>query len=99
MAISNKVVLQKMIAELQKAMEKEEQSDGVREHVRAVQLLGDLILESDQKNVNHDKLNQDLELKKMMGNIELPKSTKQTSQSQASYVNHGEANGDSIFDF
>lgn len=103
MAITNQAVLQKMVNELQQAMAKGERSDSVREHVRAVRLLCDLILDEDETPVKQvSQLDQDLELKKMMGNLSnVPKSvpSSQATKSDQPKIDHGDANGNSIFDF
>ncbi|WP_077623505.1 YwdI family protein [Sediminibacillus massiliensis] len=98
MAISNQSVLNKMQKELKEAMAKEGQTNAVREHVRAVRLLCDLILDEDKGSGTAEQQ----ELQAMMGNLETslnkPSNVQRTGQ-QSVNTDHEEANGDSLFDF
>ncbi|SDK16350.1 YwdI family protein [Sediminibacillus albus] len=95
MAITNQAVLRKMGNELQEALAKQDQTEAVREHVRAVRLLCDLILDDGQG------VTEEQELAKMMGGVEgqLPSSKPTPGRPQKNNINHEEANGNSIFDF
>ncbi|MCT2538257.1 YwdI family protein [Aquibacillus koreensis] len=99
MAISDQTVLTKMMNELQEALNKSGQTNVVREHVRAVRLLCDLILDSEPESTGTTEPKpsiDQLELKKMMGNLgqSQPNTTPPTRK-----IDDEEANGDSIFDF
>lgn len=102
LAITNESIITKMMHELENAKAKKAQNDAVREHIRAVRSLCDLILEEDsepsigQSKNNH--VNQEQELKAMMGSLNLPSSSSKQIDNQT-HTDHGEANGKSIFDF
>lgn len=85
MAIKDDTVLKKMMGELQEAITKENQGGSTREHIRAIRLLCDLMLEE------QGSMSKDAELKKMMGSLNAP--------SDQSPVDHEDANGKSLFDF
>ncbi|MRH44016.1 hypothetical protein GH741_15340 [Aquibacillus halophilus] len=94
MAISNNTILTKMMSELKKASAVNEQK-AVREHIHAIRLLCDLLLEDKETD-------QDLELKKMIGDVgQLPnkKFNNANDTKTTTKVDHEEANGKSIFDF
>ncbi|WP_226036246.1 DUF5327 family protein [Aquibacillus saliphilus] len=91
MAISSQAVLSKMIKELQVATTVKDQ-EAVREHVHAVRLLCDLLLD-DPETVEID---QEQEMKKMIGATDQqPIKDKKSTPS----LDHDEGNGKSIFDF
>ncbi|WP_028784165.1 YwdI family protein [Thalassobacillus devorans] len=106
MAISNEAVLKKMMTEIQEAMQKNGETSLVREHVRAVRLLCDLMLEEHAAHSSGSSAYPDptevdepttAEIRKMMG--DLPSSRQQTDKQKKQTTDHEEANGDSIFDF
>lgn len=100
MAITNESIINKMMHELESAKLKKGQNDAVREHVRAIRSLCDLILDesSDTPSVNQNTINQEQELKAMMGSLNIPSSSPNSIENKPN-VEHGEANGKSIFDF
>lgn len=102
MAISNQAAIEKMINELQQALAQGSSEVKTREHVRAVRLLCDLILEEESKP-EPAATSSAQELEKMMGGLEstLDKQSgiKKQPGSSRSKIDHEEANGDSIFDF
>ncbi|MFG6114005.1 YwdI family protein [Halobacillus sp. MO56] len=106
MAISNQAVLKKMMNEIQEAMQKNSETSSVREHVRAIRLLCDLMLDERPEQSTGSSAYPDpaevdepttAEIRKMMG--DLPSSRQQTDQQKKQTIDHEEANGDSIFDF
>ncbi len=86
-------MLTKMIEELKRAMDKQENNAVVREHVRAVRLLCDVLLE--EKQVDNQA-----EWKTMVGEGAASKTDKGAKEKATIPTeNQDEANGDSIFDF
>ncbi|WP_117161559.1 YwdI family protein [Paraliobacillus sp. X-1268] len=105
--ITNKKVLQKMQQEVQTALTKHDQLSEVKEHARAIRLLCDLVLDTEETETvansthvqTHDA-QEELELRKMMG--ESPASSKPTvtnGSPQSKPLVEEDANGDSLFDF
>lgn len=106
MAISNETVLKKMMNEIQEAMLKNGETASVREHVRAVRLLCDLMLDERPAQSTGSSAYPDpadveepttAEIRKMMGDDSASKQ--QSDQKKNPAIDHDEANGDSIFDF
>ncbi|MFC7319417.1 YwdI family protein [Halobacillus campisalis] len=101
MTISNQTILKKMSSEIQEAMLNHGDDHRVREHVRAVKLLADLVLDQDSASQAVPKQKSSVqeptveEIRQMMGNDQPVQ--KQTSAPQSD--GHDEANGKSIFDF
>ncbi|MFC7062306.1 YwdI family protein [Halobacillus seohaensis] len=100
MAISNQTILKKMSSEIQEAMLNHGDDPKVREHIRAVRLLADLVLDqnaehtgtADKKSVQEPTVE---EIRQMMGSDEpVQKKSPDTKSDE-----HDEANGKSIFDF
>lgn len=100
MSVSYDQILQKMMKEIQEANLQKEQPDRVKEHVRAVKLLGDLILDDDSV------------ASPMMQSTTVPGQSTYvaTNSSQGTEtptpapkpkqkIDHEEANGESLFDF
>ncbi|SDM51568.1 YwdI family protein [Sediminibacillus halophilus] len=98
MAISDQTVLTKMMSELQEALAKKDQTAAIREHVRTVRLLCDLMLEEDSAAA---AAGPEQELVKMMGDMHAGSQTGQSKVKSAGKqtIDHEEANGNSIFDF
>ncbi|MBN8234941.1 YwdI family protein [Halobacillus kuroshimensis] len=98
MAVTNHSVLKRMANEIQEAMLQHGNEPKVREHVRSVKLLAELLLEEESQggrpepSVNEPTAE---EIRKMMGADKAP--VKQSQPDTA--VDHEEANGPSIFDF
>ncbi|MDC3425087.1 YwdI family protein [Aquibacillus sp. 3ASR75-11] len=99
MAISNRAVLKKMQIEIQEALRKEH-TEFVREHIRAVRLLCDLVLEEDKTNSENPSKK---ELDAMIGDSTQPLKQQNNvisdSKTGVPKINAEEANGESIFDF
>ncbi|GGF21420.1 hypothetical protein GCM10010954_20310 [Halobacillus andaensis] len=104
MAISNQTILKKMSSEIQEAMLNHGEDSRVREHVRAVKLLADLVLDEGSASSSSSFASQTSsvqeptveEIRKMMGSdqpVQKPSSTDKPSE------DHDDANGKSIFDF
>lgn len=77
--ISNQQVLKKVAAELEAAQRKSDQTQAMKEHVRSIRLLCDLLLEGDNedqpvsKPVQHKSVSEELELRKMIDSDDVPK--------------------------
>ncbi|SFK60468.1 hypothetical protein SAMN04487936_1224 [Halobacillus dabanensis] len=103
MAITNQTVLKKMSSEIQEAMLQHGDQQKVREHVRSVKLLADLLLEEESSTTQSPSSVQEPtveEIRKMMGADKQPSQLQRTPQSkQETKSDHEEANGSSIFDF
>lgn len=108
MAVSNETIINKMMQELNLAKSKHQNKEQLAKHVEHVKLLCELILEDDTSatmpTVPQSKpavtSKTDItaeEMMAMMGNMK-PKPGASTQTSEPG-PNHGEANGDSIFDF
>ncbi|MGP4059220.1 YwdI family protein [Halobacillus sp. H74] len=98
MAITNHNVLKKMSNEIQEAMLQHGNEQKVREHVRSVKLLADLLLDQESNGEQSESSVQEPtveEIRKMMGADNSP-SEKREPETKA---DHEEANGSSIFDF
>lgn len=99
MAVSNQQILNKMAQELQEARQQGE-TDKVREHVRAIRLLCDLVLEETAAGNRTDR---EKELQTMMGNSSaFSPASQQTGGAELKTeqtIDHEEANGKSIFEF
>ncbi|KHE72085.1 YwdI family protein [Halobacillus sp. BBL2006] len=96
MAITNQTVLKKMASEIQEAMLQHGDERKVREHVRSVKLLADLLLEEETTSPKPTRSVEEPtveEVRKMMGADKPSKTTESTP------VDHDDANGSSIFDF
>ncbi|CDQ18772.1 hypothetical protein SAMN05192559_101588 [Halobacillus karajensis] len=99
MAITNQTVLKKMSSEIQEAMLKHGNEQKVREHIRSVKLLADLLLEEESGTETIPSKVQEPtveEVRKMMG-ADNPKPEKK--KNQETKIDHDDANGSSIFDF
>ncbi|RWZ58920.1 hypothetical protein EQV77_08170 [Halobacillus fulvus] len=98
MAISTQNVLKKMSNEIQEAMLQHTDQQKVREHVRSVRLLADLLLEQEEASVQPSQSVQGPtaeEVRQMMGAEPSPSK----SSASKDKIDHDEANGPSIFDF
>ncbi|MYL69639.1 hypothetical protein GLW00_02185 [Halobacillus litoralis] len=99
MAITNKTVLKKMSSEIQEAMLQHGDEQKVREHVRSVKLLADLLLEEEASTQSSPAAVQEPtveEIRKMMGAGSPEPVQKENKETK---IDHDEANGSSIFDF
>lgn len=101
MAISNQAAIRKMIDELQQALNDSQTDDRSREHIRAVRLLCDLILEEGTSksavSASHTQASSQQELQKMIGGFET--SLSQAPESSEASGGREKDNEDSIFDF
>lgn len=99
MAITNRTVLKKMSNEIQEAMLQHGNEQKVREHVRSVRLLADLLLDQEESPAPQPTPSTQEptveEIRQMMGN-DKPSETKSTTEKP---LDHDDANGSSIFDF
>lgn len=96
-AITNHVVMKKMMEELRRALEKQDDTYLAREHIRSVRSLCDLMLESESTSTT--VADESVEWQKMVGKSNTNKNAPLENQKLEKDVDHGEANGDSIFDF
>lgn len=88
MSVSYEKILTKMMEELRQATIKQDQTGKMKEHIRSIKLLSELILEEQQEGSSQTVIHNDS--KKVIPSV----STNQESASK-----HEEANGNSIFDF
>ncbi|WP_079528431.1 YwdI family protein [Halobacillus hunanensis] len=98
MAITNQTILKKMSSEIQEAMLNHGDDQKVREHIRAVKLLSDLVLEEGSESTHSSESIHEPtveEIRQMMGS---DKPVPERSEDKSS-LDHDEANGKSIFDF
>ncbi len=92
-----------MNKELQQAMVSKDSKHSFREHIHAIRLMCDLLLddESDSKMESVSQTaSEELELRKMMGDLSssLAKPTVDKPRSNDK-IDHDDANGSSIFEF
>lgn len=100
LAVANKTIIRKMKSELQKAMTQEDNHKILKQHISNVKLLCELILdevEEDGATVATKSEISTQEMKAMLGEQYALKNRK-PKQNKA-FIDHGQANGDSIFDF
>ena len=90
--MDNTKVIDKMIKELQLAKENEQSQHVLLKHIGNVQLLCELFLE--EKPAESPTFSGQ-ELKAMLGD----KYSQQVEEKKHAPIKHGDANGDSIFDF
>ncbi|WP_082232606.1 YwdI family protein [Halobacillus massiliensis] len=103
MAISNQSILKKMSSEIQEAMLNHEDDHKLREHVRAVRLLADLVLDQETSSSLSGRSQQQgsvqeptaEEIRRMMGSDAPVRKASEDNKE----AGHDEANGSSIFDF
>ena len=91
--MDNTKVIDKMIRELELAKENQQSQQVLLKHIGNVQLLCELFLE-DEPAVSSPSFSEQ-EIKAMLGST----YSQQVDKKQATSVDHGKANGDSIFDF
>ncbi|MBO8156577.1 MAG: YwdI family protein [Bacillaceae bacterium] len=87
MPVSDHKMIQKMIHELEKAAAHIDQPSRMREHIRAVQLLAELLLEDGLENSTKDQ------------DVLAKVKESQGKQENHEPIDHDGANGESIFDF
>ncbi|WP_080872297.1 YwdI family protein [Oceanobacillus timonensis] len=108
MAVSNEIIINKMIGELEEAKTKAHQQDQVKKHMENIHLLSELFISgSTDSNMTDQRMEQvqvnmeeteehisEAEMKAMLGK----QSTGKTVPSEKK-LHEGDANGDSLFDF
>ncbi|GGP15328.1 YwdI family protein [Oceanobacillus neutriphilus] len=105
MAVSNEIIINKMIRELEEAKRKTHQQDQVKKHMENIHLLSELFLSAsqDQNKTNQIQVNMEdteehiseAEMKAMLGK----QSSIKVVNPKQKKLNDEDANGDSIFDF
>lgn len=105
MAISNEIIINKMMHELQEAKKVAHQQDQVKKHMGNIRLLSELFIsaESDSNTAGKVQVNMEdteeqiseAEMKAMLGG---QPTVKEVNPKQ-NRLNEKDANGDSIFDF
>jgi len=100
MAVSNETIIQKMMQELNKAKVVSHNTENMTKHIEHVKLLCELLLEDKDEYTNQatSKTRTKItaaEMKAMMGRTD----SKKVTPSSAGRIDHGDANGESIFDF
>ncbi|KGP74195.1 YwdI family protein [Pontibacillus yanchengensis] len=105
MSVSYDQILQKMMKELQEANLVKQHPEKVKEHVRAVKLLGDLIVDDEGASISSMQTMQQpsTAAQQMMTSTQSQQPTASPSPQPAPKsepsINHEEANGESLFDF
>ncbi|HLR81311.1 MAG TPA: DUF5327 family protein [Bacillota bacterium] len=97
MGVSYDTIFQKMFQELKQAQQTIHQQDKMKMHIRHLQLLGDLLVTDELSERDPVHRSPD-ERRVMMGHEEVNQSSEHGSD-QHTGVDHGDANGESIFDF
>ncbi|GIO24363.1 YwdI family protein [Oceanobacillus sp. J11TS1] len=107
MAVSNEIIIDKMIHELQEAKRKAHHQDQVKKHMENVRLLSELFISAEpdsatmaagKTRVNIEDTEEHIsetEMKAMLGK----ESSIKVVNPQKNKLNDEDANGDSIFDF
>lgn len=103
MAVANETIIQKMMQELNKAKAVSNNKNSMTKHIEHVKLLCELLLEEADgrlekttPKISKTKITAE-EMKAMMGTT--GSRVINTPSSEKTIIDHGEANGDSIFDF
>lgn len=98
LAVSNETIIQKMMKELQLALEKPNNEQWLVKHIANVQVLCELIL--DQDETEQEMHIPEKERQMMFGDTLKGKETEGSlKQSKTSKLDEDDANGESIFDF
>lgn len=93
MAVEDEKIIQKMIHELQQALEVNSKPNTLVQHVSNVKVLCELIIENGMVDKGNTKISAD-EMKAMIGESQTKGETTRSSE-----LNHEDANGKSLFDF
>ncbi|MFD1036906.1 YwdI family protein [Virgibacillus byunsanensis] len=93
MAVANKTIIQKMITELQQALEKDENHTSITNHISNVRLLCDLMVGENSSQLNKSDHITNEEMKAMIKGSQGDKAAYKRT------LDDDSANGDSIFDF
>ncbi|KGX86498.1 YwdI family protein [Pontibacillus litoralis] len=103
MSVSYEQILKKMVGEIQEAIKHTENGQRVKEHVRAVQLLGGLILDDETMNTKAapsiQAVEQMMHVSSMVQQPSTPQVILPSTSKQTPTIDHEEANGDSLLDF
>ncbi|WP_077602313.1 YwdI family protein [Oceanobacillus sojae] len=105
MAVSNEVIINKMIRELEEAKRKTHQQDQVKKHMENIHLLSELFLSANQDQNTTGQLQTNIEdteehiseaeMKAMLGK----QASVKVVHPEQKKLKDEDANGDSIFDF
>ncbi|MYL35727.1 hypothetical protein GLW08_14565 [Pontibacillus yanchengensis] len=100
MSVSYDQILQKMMKELQEANLLKQHPEKVQEHVRAVKLLADLIVDDDGASMQtmQQPSTSSQQIAPTQSQPTASPSPQPAPKSEPS-IDHEEANGDSLFDF
>lgn len=93
MAVANEKIIQKMINELQQALQVVANPQAMVQHVSSVKLLCELIMEDDTAGKDHTEISAD-EMKAMIGENQTKGKVIRSTD-----ISDDDANGASIFDF
>ncbi|WP_188454649.1 DUF5327 family protein [Virgibacillus oceani] len=95
--VTNKTVLLKMKKEIEEAIRKQTNQNEMTKHIASVKLLCELLLEEDSSPVVSGQDMTEAEIKTMIGAENASSVSKK--HTNASAIDHDDANGKSIFDF
>lgn len=98
MAVSNETIIQKMMKELQLALEKPNDKQLLVKHIGNVQVLCELMMDQDKKEQDPYLLEKERQI--MFGNaIKVKETEGSLKQNNTTTLDENDAHGDSIFDF
>ena len=105
MAVSNEIIINKMIRELEEAKRQAHQQDQVNKHMENIHLLSELFLLANQDSTSTNQVHvntedteeqiSEAEMKAMLGK----QSSVKVVNPEQKKLNDEDANGDSIFEF
>ncbi|SET22443.1 hypothetical protein SAMN05421676_103269 [Salinibacillus kushneri] len=103
MPVPDRKVLQKMLNEVQQAMDNAHDPSKMKEHIKSVRLLTDLFIDEETTTSETEvmlKLTQEQNHKRSSHQVYNPGTSSPSSPGhQRESIDHDDANGDSIFDF
>lgn len=109
MAVENKTILNKMMNELEKAKQNQQDPSKFKQHIANIKLLCDLFIDEEdlveEKDIHTNKVTpkneefSEAELKAMIGNQDVIQKVQQQQFKKTVTIDHEDANGNSIFDF
>lgn len=102
MAVTNTTIINKMLEELHVANNNVDNELVLRQHVRHIRLLCDLLLDEQEKSMTQAQDSTQFsaaEIKMMLGEKGAAKMNQQKEVNPQAKIDHEEANGDSLFDF
>lgn len=102
MAVTNTTIINKMLEEIYVAKNNVDNEHVLRQHVRHIRLLCELLLDEQEKSMTQVQDTTQFsaaEIKMMLGEKGAEKMNQPKGVNPQAKIDHGEANGDSLFDF